>query len=127
MGSLGGDAIRLPNGSVTTRNRALARGWIDAEGNLTAAAPQPSRVEVERQKVARAKDWKRRQGIAVAAEDEDTPEEKAALLGRKAKRIEPLKPKNVTHDGEVITDKALLDEIAAKTAAIEKAEAASRG
>lgn len=126
MGSLGSDSVRLPNGSVTTVNRARARGWIDADGNLTAAAPQPSRAEAERQKAIRAQEWRRRQGIA-PAQDEDTPEEKAALQGRKAKRIEPLKPKNVDHDGTEITDKATLDDIAAKTAAIEKAEAVSRG
>jgi hypothetical protein len=108
------DAIRLPNGKTVTRSRASARGWIDADGNLTAAAPKPSREQAIIDKAQRAKDWRRTQRL-------DSPEEQAALTGTPAPKVpKPLKPQNVTPDGEPITDKALLAEIATKTAAIER-------
>lgn len=121
---MSGDSVRLPNGSITTVNRARARGWIDADGNLTPLAPQPTRVQAEREKAARARDWKRRQGLPLP--EEDSAEEKAALAGKPAKRVKPLKPQNVTPEGEPVTDANLLAEIAERTAAIERAEKAAR-
>jgi len=112
------DAIRLPNGKTVTYARALNRGWITPDGELTDAAPRPAREQLEVEKRARAIKWRKDQGLPPL---EDTPEELAALAGKPARKVKPLKPQNVTPDGEPITDKALLDEIAAKTAAIEKA------
>jgi len=113
------DSVRLPNGKITTFARARSRGWVDAEGNLTDAAPRPTREQAEIEKRARAIKWRKDQGLPALAED--SPEEQAALAGKPARKVKPLKPQNVTPEGEPITDKALLDEIAAKTAAIEKA------
>jgi len=112
------DAIRLPNGKTVTYARALNRGWIDADGNLTDSAPRPAREQLEVEKRARAVKWRKDQGLPPLAADVD---EELALAGKPARKVKPLKPQNVTPDGEPITDKALLDEIAAKTAAIEKA------
>ena len=65
------DAVRLPNGKTVTRNRALSRGWIDAEGNLTNLAPRPSGEQKARDKAARAADWRRTQGLPPLG---DTPD-----------------------------------------------------
>lgn len=111
------DAIRLPNGKTVTRARALNRGWIDEDGNITSLAPRPSREQVEVQRRERARQWRESQGLDPLPED--SPEELAALTGRAARKVKPLKPRNVTHEGEPITDKALLDQIEAQTKAIE--------
>lgn len=118
------DIVRMPNGKTVTVGRARAMGWIDAEGNLTSKAPRPSVEQAAIDKANRNREWRQRQGLPV----EDSPEEQAALTGTKPpKAPKPLKPRNVTPDGEPITDEALLAEIAAKTEAIEKAKATDEG
>lgn len=113
---MSGDSVRLPNGKTTTRSRALNRGWIDAEGNLTDLAPRPSSEQRERDRQERNANWRRTQGLPPLAETAP-------------KDIEPLKPTNVTPDGEPITDDETLAEIAERTARIEfeKAQKAKKG
>lgn len=115
------DAVRLPNGKTVTTARARARGWIDADGNLTETAPRPAREQAVIDKANRDRQWRQRQGLVTT----DTPEEAAALAGaRPPKPTKPLTPQNVDHAGEPITDATVLDEITAQTAAIEARKAA---
>ena len=117
------DAVRLPNGKTVTTARARSRGWIDADGNLTALAPRPVREQAIIDKEIRSRQWRERQGLAPAG---DTADELAALAGKRPSKAEPLRPQNVTPDGEPVTDEALLAEITAQTLAIENLAAGER-
>lgn len=114
------DIIRLPNGKTVTRSLARARGWIDLGGNLTTLAPRNSVEQEAIEKRRREAEWRRRQGLD--APPEDSPEEATALSGQPARRVvEPLRPQNVTPEGEPVTDEVTLKEIETKTAIIESA------
>lgn len=122
MGSA--DIVRLPDGRTVTKGRALAAGWIDAEGNLTDRAPKSYSDVMAQQKAQRAADWRKRQGLD--APDPNNPNAdpaevaaSAVLTGKPKRQPKPLVPRNVDHDGQEITDKETLDEIARKTAEIE--------
>lgn len=122
---MGADIIRLPDGRTVSRNRARGMGWIDKDGNLTDKAPQSRRDVVAQERAARSAQWRRTQGLDTETAPADPAEAaaSAALAGHR-KRVEPLVPSNVTPEGEPITDKETLDEIAARTTAIEAEKAA---
>lgn len=110
------DTVRLPNGKTLTRGRARALGLIDKNGDLTEKALADSQVAKQAARAQRSAEWRKSQGLPDVELNEDgTP--------KPTKRIEPLKPGNVDHDGNPITDPDLLAQIAARTAAIESGEA----
>lgn len=90
MSPLGADLVQI-NGKVITRARARALGLLTDDGAPKADAIVPSqRKGTKRPIVQKAK-----------------PKAKPAP-------IEPLRPRNVDHDGTPITDEATLAAIAAK-------------
>lgn len=106
-----------------TVGRALAEGLIvrGVEGGavLTDLALQMQDTQGQKavQREARARDWRRRQGI----EEPETTSDGRLVRRRQP---EPLRPKNVTPEGEPVEDDATLAQIADRTAAIEKAHLA---
>lgn len=119
MGVQGTDIVRI-GGRIITRGRALAMGWIDAKGNVTAKAEALFGADAL---VAGGPVSNKARKAKRQSDDVDlTPD------GRLLKRREPkpLKPQNVTHDGEPVTDEAELARIAAETARIEAEKAAAR-
>lgn len=123
-----GNVIDISKGTVRIGERtmtvglALSRGYVvRVEGGvvLTDVALQmqdrAGTKAVERE--ARARDWRRRQGIA-------EPETTADGRLIKQRKPEPLRPKNVTPEGVPVEDDETLEQIAARTAAIEKAHLA---
>lgn len=111
------DIVRLPNGKTVTRGRAFAMGWVDGDGSLTAKAPQSEADVKAEQKAARAEDWRRTQGL---------DEAEAVIAAARRKKIEPLRPRNVDHSGQPITDEETLARIAAETEALAAAGADAR-
>lgn len=133
------DIIRLPNGKTVTTTRARANGWVDASGNLTDLAPGASDAERAKRDAAREAEWRKSQGLdepapaapkrrgrppkAVPAADVDIT---ADGIVKETKKIEPLRPRNVDHDGNPVEDPEVLAKIAEETAAIEAAAKAAR-
>ena len=97
------DIVTLPgSGKTIATARARMLGLVDEAGNFTEKAYYDERQAKAAQKEARAAEWRRTQG-----------------LGEPAKVIEPLRPRNVTPDGDTVTDPAILAAIAERTAQIE--------
>lgn len=122
------DTFKLPGGRVITRRRAVAIGLIDEAGNHLKVIPDSTAARVL-QREERAKAWTERQAqggrrrrLPGATEGPATTEDGKMRVKREPK---PLKPQNVTPEGEPITDEETLAEIAAKTEAIEAAKAAA--
>lgn len=117
MPAIGADLVRI-NGKTITRGRALAMGWVDPKGNVTAKGDEAFTTKPADRKPASNK---ARQAARAAGEPETT----ADGVFVKRKRVEPLKPRNVKN-GKPIEDEAELARIAAETEAIEAAATAER-
>lgn len=113
------DIVRF-NGKVITRGRALAMGLTinDETGVATAADGEDFDAEDEAAEdsgeLTRGQKAARTRAANKAAKDAE-------------KLIEPLRPQNVDHDGQPITDPAALAAIAAATEAGEPTGSAAEG
>ena len=123
--------FKLPGGRAIPLQRAINMGLCDAEGNALTPPMDSQAARLVRQEERKAA-WAARQAKApgrrrpqVVATKVAAPEvTEDGLPKRRRKEPEPLKPQNVTPEGEPITDEETLAEIAAKTAALEAAKAA---
>jgi hypothetical protein len=122
MGTLlSSDAIRIGS-RIFTRNRAIAAGLIvvGKDGETVLTAKGRAQINSAAAKVAKAADldaaWRARQGLPPL--DVEISEDGQIKPTRKPR---VLKPKNVTHTGEEVTDAEVLAKIAAE--ADEKAKA----
>lgn len=122
-----GDIIDISQSTVRIGSRtmtvglALSRGLIRrVEGGATLTARALDMLDTQGAKAVaredRSREWRRKQGIADPATTED-----GVLIKRKLP--EPLMPKNVKN-GEPVEDDETLEQIAERTAAIEKAHLA---
>lgn len=123
-----GNVIDISKGTVRIGERTYTVGLAISKGLLRrveggavltdlALQMQDTQGQKAVQREARARDWRRRQGI----EEPETTSDGRLVRRRQP---EPLRPKNVTPEGEPVEDDATLAQIADRTAAIEKAHLA---
>ncbi len=120
--------FKLPGGRSIPMQRAIAMGLASADGSAAAPAPDSQAAKLLAKEQRKA-DWAARQAKTnvkrrrVQTTEVEAPETTIdGRMKRRKKEPDPLRPQNVK-DGEPITDEETLAEIAAKTAAIEAAQA----
>lgn len=131
----------LPGGRRIPMQRAIAMGLVDGDGNVLKAKPD-SQAERLLRKEERKANWAKRQAdkpkrakitVRASGTGTDVEGEEGEIVvpvrggrvapAKRRKEPEPLKPQNVTPEGVPITDEAVLAEITAKTAEIERQKA----
>jgi hypothetical protein len=136
------DVVRLPSGKVMPFTRAMALGFLNPDGSLVDNVPTDSQAAKIIARDEKRAEWTKSQRIeeeraAIAAtltRGQKAAATRAANRAAKAVGGEPdidvevvvpkvLRPGNVDHSGNPVTDPETLDRIAAETAALEAAKA----